>query len=63
MTAAIGNANTNVGGRTINIGQQSVNIRGVGLIDSGGAADLTQGYHVRTSKTSAWPDERRPGLR
>ena len=30
----------------INIGQQSVNIRGVGLIDSGGAADLTQGYKV-----------------
>jgi cobalt-zinc-cadmium resistance protein CzcA len=32
VIAAIGNANTNVGGRTINIGQQSVNIRGVGLI-------------------------------
>ena len=46
ITAAIGNANTNVGGRTINIGQQSVNIRGVGLLDSGGATDLTQGYHV-----------------
>jgi cobalt-zinc-cadmium resistance protein CzcA len=46
ITAAIGNANTNVGGRTINIGQQSVNIRGVGLIDSGGSVDLTQGHHV-----------------
>jgi heavy metal efflux system protein len=46
ITAAIGNANTNVGGRTINIGQQSVNIRGVGLLDSGGGNDLTQGYHV-----------------
>jgi cobalt-zinc-cadmium resistance protein CzcA len=46
LTAAIANANTNVGGRTINIGQQSVNIRGVGLIDSGGGNDLTQGYHV-----------------
>ncbi|MET3651060.1 efflux RND transporter permease subunit [Dyella japonica] len=32
LVAAIGNANTNVGGRTINIGQQSVNVRGVGLI-------------------------------
>ena len=32
--------------RTINIGQQSVNIRGVGLIDSGGAVDLTQGRKV-----------------
>jgi heavy metal efflux system protein len=46
ITAAIGNANTNVGGRTINIGQQSVNIRGVGLIDSGGSTDLTQGHDV-----------------
>ena len=46
VIAAIGNANVNVGGRTINIGQQSVNIRGVGLIDSGGTADLTQGYKV-----------------
>jgi len=43
---AIGNANINVGGRTINIGQQSVNVRGVGLMDSGGSADLTQGYRV-----------------
>ncbi|MCL2656681.1 MAG: CusA/CzcA family heavy metal efflux RND transporter [Betaproteobacteria bacterium] len=32
LIEAIGNANTNVGGRTVNIGQQSVNIRGVGLI-------------------------------
>jgi cobalt-zinc-cadmium resistance protein CzcA len=46
VLTAIGNANVNVGGRTINIGQQSVNVRGVGLIDSGGAADLTQGFHV-----------------
>jgi heavy metal efflux system protein len=46
VISALGNANVNVGGRTINMGQQSVNIRGVGLIDSGGAADLTQGYKV-----------------
>ncbi len=46
VIAAIGNANVNVGGRTINFGQQSVNIRGVGLLDSGGDEDLTQGYHV-----------------
>src|ERR1700761_6010569 len=45
VISAIGNANVNVGGRTIHFGQQSVNIRGVGLFDSGGAADLTQGYH------------------
>jgi cobalt-zinc-cadmium resistance protein CzcA len=47
VISAVGNANINVGGRTINVGQQSVNIRGVGLMDSGGAADLTQGYRVQ----------------
>ena len=46
VVSAIGNANVNVGGRTLNIGQQSVNVRGVGLMDSGGSADLTQGYKV-----------------
>ncbi len=46
VLTALGNANVNVGGRTIDFGQQSVNIRGVGLMDSGGAADLTQGYKV-----------------
>ena len=47
LIAAIGNANINVGGREISVGQQSVNIRGVGLIDSGGADDVTQGYKVQ----------------
>jgi cobalt-zinc-cadmium resistance protein CzcA len=47
VITAIGNANINVGGRTINFGQQSVNIRGIGLLDDGGADDLTQGYRVR----------------
>jgi len=46
VLAAIGNANSNVGGRTINFGQQSVNIRGIGLLDDGGAGDVTQGYRV-----------------
>src|SRR6516164_4675424 len=46
IIAAIGNANINVGGRTISFGQQSVNIRGIGLLNSGGNEDLTQGYHV-----------------
>ena len=32
LVGAIGNSNNNVGGRTVNIGQQSVNIRGVGLL-------------------------------
>jgi len=46
MLTALGNANINVGGREIRIGQQSINIRGVGLIDDGGSDDLTQGYKV-----------------
>jgi len=46
LLTALGNSNINVGGREITVGQQSVNIRGVGLIDSGGNDDLTQGYHV-----------------
>jgi len=47
VISAIGNANLNVGGREIAVGQQSVNIRGVGLIDDGGADKITNGYHVR----------------
>src|ERR1700678_3913709 len=47
LIAALGNANINVGGREISIGQQSVNIRGVGLVDSGGADDVTKGYKVQ----------------
>jgi cobalt-zinc-cadmium resistance protein CzcA len=46
LVSALGNANVNVGGRELAIGQQSVNIRGIGLIDSGGSDDLTQGYKV-----------------
>jgi cobalt-zinc-cadmium resistance protein CzcA len=47
IITALGNSNINVGGREIAFGQQSVNIRGIGLLDSGGDADLTQGWHVR----------------
>ncbi len=46
VLTALGNANLNVGGREIRIGQQSINIRGVGLIDDGGNDDLRQGYKV-----------------
>jgi len=46
IIGAIGNANVNVGGREILFGQQSVNIRGIGLVDDGGAEDLTKGYHT-----------------
>ena len=46
IVTALGNANVNVGGREIILGQQSVNIRGIGLIDTGGNNDLTQGRRV-----------------
>jgi len=46
ILTALGNANLNVGGREIRIGQQSINIRGVGLIDDGGNDDLRRGYKV-----------------
>ncbi len=46
LVNAVSNANINIGARTINIGKQSVNIRGVGLIDTGGNTDLTQGRRV-----------------
>jgi cobalt-zinc-cadmium resistance protein CzcA len=46
ILTALGNANVNVGGREIRIGQQSINIRGVGLINDGGDEDLTQGDKV-----------------
>jgi cobalt-zinc-cadmium resistance protein CzcA len=46
LLTALNNANVNVGGREIRIGQQSVNIRGIGLIDDGGNDDLTKGYKV-----------------
>jgi cobalt-zinc-cadmium resistance protein CzcA len=47
LITALGNSNINVGGREISIGQQSVNIRGIGLINSGGDDDLTRGYRVQ----------------
>jgi heavy metal efflux system protein len=46
IISALGNSNINVGGREITVGQQSVNIRGIGLFDSGGNSDLTQGWRV-----------------
>ncbi len=46
ILTALGNANVNVGGREIVLGQQSINIRGIGLFNDGGNEDLTQGYHV-----------------
>jgi heavy metal efflux system protein len=46
LISALGNANVNVGGREITVGEQSVNIRGVGLIDDGGNEDLTRGDRV-----------------
>jgi len=46
VLSALANANLNVGGREIRVGQQSINIRGIGLIDDGGNDDLTQGYQL-----------------
>jgi cobalt-zinc-cadmium resistance protein CzcA len=46
IISALSNANINVGGREIVVGQQSVNIRGLGLMDSGGDDDLTKGYRT-----------------
>ena len=46
VISALGSSNINVGGREITVGQQSVNIRGIGLFDSGGNSDLTQGWRV-----------------
>jgi heavy metal efflux system protein len=43
---ALGSANLNVGGREIRVGQQSINIRGIGLIDDGGNDDLTHGNRL-----------------
>jgi len=46
ILTVLGNANINVGGREIQVGQQSINIRGVGLFDDGGNDDLTKGNRV-----------------
>jgi heavy metal efflux system protein len=46
VLSALGSANLNVGGREIRMGQQSINIRGIGLIDDGGNDDLTRGDRV-----------------
>ncbi|MEW6438394.1 MAG: CusA/CzcA family heavy metal efflux RND transporter [Pseudomonadota bacterium] len=47
IITALGNANINVGGREIEIGEQSVNIRGIGLFDDGGNDDLLNGNKVQ----------------
>ena len=46
VVAAISNANMNVGGREITLGQQSTNIRGIGLIDDGGSSDFRLGVKL-----------------
>ena len=47
ILTVLGNANINVGGREIQIGQQSVNIRGVGLFDDGGNDDILKGDRIK----------------
>ncbi|TLG72210.1 CusA/CzcA family heavy metal efflux RND transporter [Methylocystis sp. B8] len=46
VVTALANSNLNVGGREIELGEQSVNIRGVGLIDDGGDGDVTKGFRT-----------------
>lgn len=46
VISALGNSNINVGAREVTIGQQSVNIRAVGLIDDGGDENIAQGYRL-----------------
>lgn len=50
VIAAISNANMNVGGREITLGPQSTNIRGIGLIDDGGASDFRLGHQLSDIK-------------
>jgi cobalt-zinc-cadmium resistance protein CzcA len=47
VITALGNANINVGGRELEYGQQSINIRGVGLIDDGGEFNIADGYQTK----------------
>ena len=47
MTTSLADGNVNVGGREVSIGEQSINIRGLGLVDDGGADDLSQGNRVK----------------
>ncbi|MGD0635809.1 MAG: efflux RND transporter permease subunit [Beijerinckiaceae bacterium] len=47
VITAIGSANVNVGGREIDFGEQSVNIRGIGLIDDGGNDELLKGDRIK----------------
>ena len=47
IISALGSSNLNVGGREISFGQQSVNIRGLGLINTGGDDDISKGYQTK----------------
>jgi Cu/Ag efflux pump CusA len=61
VLTAIGNANINVGGRTINVGLQSVDVRGVGLIEKVG--DI-ENIVLSSQRAGSRPGERRgEGLR
>ena len=50
LVNAVSNSNVNVGGRTINVGQQSVNIRGVGLVK-----DVADMGNIVLSQTNSAP--------
>jgi cobalt-zinc-cadmium resistance protein CzcA len=67
LLSSIGNSNSNVGGRTVSVGDQSINIRGVGLVQN--LADietivLTQknGYAVRVKDVATISEGYAPRL-
>ncbi len=49
VLTAVGNSNINVGGRTLSLGQQSANVRGVGLIDK--VDDITNIVLIQSAGT------------
>src|SRR5215471_2158524 len=63
VLTAIGNANVNVGGRTIDIGQQSVNVRGVGLIGGGDVESVSAALDGYAAENRQQPLGRRSVLR
>ena len=67
LLTSIGNSNSNVGGRTVSVGDQSINVRGVGLVQN--LADietivLTQknGYAVRVKDVATISEGYAPRL-
>jgi cobalt-zinc-cadmium resistance protein CzcA len=67
LISAIGNSNSNVGGRTVSVGDQSMNIRGVGLVENLSDIErivLTQqnGFAIRVKDVATISEEYAPRL-